>query len=86
MAKCDFDITHDHEIHKAKKIITEEITNNNGEIQINDDSGTFALTVPGGEIRGNVTFKTNAISVSITDKPTLIPCDIINSVIQSYLE
>lgn len=86
MAKCNFDITYEYEVHEAKKIITEEITENNGEIQINDKSGEFTITVPGGEITGNVTFKNNAISVSITDKPTLIPCNIIESVLHSYLE
>ncbi len=34
MAKCDFDIVYSQGIDKAKKIISEEITNNNGEIQI----------------------------------------------------
>ncbi len=85
MAKCDFDIVYSQGIDEAKKIITEEITNNNGEIQINEDEGAFTISVPGGEVTGSVAFKSNEISVNITDKPSFIPCGIIKSVIQSYL-
>lgn len=85
MSKCDFDVAYSQEPDEAKKIISEEITNNDGEIQINGNEGEFTISVPGGEVTGSVTFKNNTISVSITDKPSLIPCGIIESVIQSYL-
>lgn len=86
MATCDFEITYPQDIAKAKEIISSEITENDGDIQIDDDKGTFTISVPGGEVAGTVSFNTNMIAVNITDKPAFIPCNIIESVIESYLE
>lgn len=85
MAKCDFEIAYSKRINEAKKIITEEITGNNGEIQITDNTGAFTISVPGGEVSGDVIFENNTLSVTITDKPKFIPCNIIKTVIQGYL-
>jgi hypothetical protein len=85
MAKCDFDISYSLGIDEAKKIITEEVTNNNGEIQISENKGKFTIPVPGGEVTGSVAFNNNAMSVNITDKPNFIPCGIIETIIQGYL-
>ncbi len=85
MAKCDFEINYSKSTDEVKTIITEEISGNNGEIQMNDNVGAFTISVPGGDVTGEVAFEDNKLSVSITDKPGLIPCNIIKSVIQGYL-
>jgi len=85
MATCDFEITYSKSTDQVKQIITEEITNNDGNIQINDDSGSFTIAVPGGQVTGDVIFDGDTLSVTITDKPDLIPCTIIKSVIEGYL-
>lgn len=85
MATCDFEITHSKSTDEAKQIITEEITSNDGTIQITNNSGSFTIAVPGGEVTGDVAFNGDMLSVSIFDKPTFIPCNIIKSVIQGYL-
>lgn len=84
--ECDFEISYSREMDKAKEIISTEITNNDGDIQINDNKGTFTISVPGGDVAGDVIFNNNMIAVSITDKPAFIPCNIIKTVIESYLE
>lgn len=85
MADCDFEITYSKTPDQVKKIITEEITSTDGNIQINDNRGSFTIAVPGGQVTGDVVFGENTLSVTITDKPDLIPCTIIKSVIQEYL-
>lgn len=85
MATCDFEITYSKSSDEAKQIITDEITSNDGDIQISDNSGAFTIAVPGGQVTGDVAFGGNTLSVSITDKPTFIPCNMIKSVIQGYL-
>lgn len=85
--ECDFEISYSRELDEAKEIISTEITDNDGEIQIDDNNqGSFTISVPGGDVAGDVTFNSNVIAVSITEKPTFIPCNIIRSVIESYLE
>lgn len=85
MATCDFEITHSKRTDEAKQIITDEITGNDGDIRITDNSGAFTITVPGGQVTGDVAFNGDTLSVSISDKPTFIPCNMIKSVIQGYL-
>lgn len=84
--QCDFEVPYSREMDKAKEIIFTEITNNDGDIQIEDNQGAFTISVPGGEVAGNVAFNNNVIAVNITDKPGFIPCNIIRSVIESYLQ
>ncbi|MDZ7660385.1 hypothetical protein [Fodinibius sp.] len=86
MATCDFEITYSKPTDEAKQIITEEITSNDGDIQITGNSGAFTISVPGGEVTGEVAFHGDTLSVSITEKPGFIPCNIIKSVIEDYLE
>lgn len=85
MATCNFEITYAKSPDQVKQIITEEITSNDGNIQINDNNGSFTIAVPGGQVTGDVVFGEDTLSVSITDKPNLIPCTIIKSVIEGYL-
>lgn len=85
MGKCDFEVNYSKSTDEAKTIITKEISGNNGEIEINNNVGAFTISVPGGDVTGEVVFEDNILSVSITDKPGLIPCNIIKSVIQGYL-
>lgn len=84
--KCDFEISYSRELDEAKEIISTEITNNDGDITIDDNQGAFTISVPGGDVAGNVIFNDNVIAVRITEKPAFIPCNIIQSVIESYLE
>jgi len=85
MATCEFEIAYSKSTDEAKQIITDEITSNDGDIDITDNSGSFAISVPGGQVTGEITFSGDTLSVSITDKPALIPCNIIKSVIEGYL-
>ncbi len=65
MAKFNFDIACLQGIDEAKNIISEEITKNNGEIQINGNKREFTISVPGGEVTGSMAFENNTISVSM---------------------
>ncbi len=85
MSDCDFEIPYSKSTDEAKQIIADEITANDGDIDITDNRGSFAISVPGGEVTGDVIFNGDTLSVNISDKPAFIPCNIIKSVIEGYL-
>jgi hypothetical protein len=89
MAKCDFTVNIREQVDEAKKLIKNEIMDRGGNISFNSDGdseGKFIIVVAGvGKISGNLIIRDEEIYIEITNKPFLLPCGTIKSVVKSYM-
>lgn len=85
MSDCNFKIAFTAPVEeinaKAKKFIEGQGGTLTGDLQ----SGSFKLSVFGNDIAGNYTVEGNEMAIEITEKPFLIPCNMIESALKSQL-
>jgi hypothetical protein len=84
MAQCNFSIqfsaTADEVAEKARR----QITAAGGNFQGNASAGNFEVSTPLGAIRGNYVIQQAVIHVTITAKPFLVSCGLIEKQLQGY--
>lgn len=86
MSKCDYCISTTKQIDEIRKLIKNEISEEGGNISFsNDREGKFDLAIMGGKIAGDIKIQEQEVHIEITDKPSMIPCDIIETILKSYL-
>ena len=85
MSACSFTVpfTTDAEtvLSKAKHLVEKNGGNFNGDV----NAGDFSLSVFGNSISGNYSVSSNELSMVITDKPFMIPCSMIESMLADQL-
>jgi hypothetical protein len=89
MPKCDFTINIGNKINEPRKLLKNELAERGGHISFNSDGdseGKFNIVVAGvGKISGNLIIRDEEIYIEITNKPFLLPCGTIKSVVKSYM-
>jgi hypothetical protein len=79
MSACNFDIPFNDSaiiaIEKAKAAIESQ----NGIFNGNDRSGEFEVTIFGNTIKGKYTITGQTLHLTITQKPLLVPCSMIEN-------
>ena len=85
MAKCEFgiDFTGSAQdlIEKAEKAIQDA----GGSFSGDTSSGSFSVPTPLGKINGKYTISGQTIHITITEKPLLVPCKMIENKLKEYL-
>jgi len=85
MSTCNFSIPFSGEaetiLNKAKSAIESQ----NGNFSGDANSGNFDVSVFGNTIKGSYTVSGKNLSLTITDKPFLIPCSIIENFLKSKI-
>ncbi len=83
---CDFSIpfTGDAQtvLSKARNAVQSQGGNFNGDA----NSGDFNVSVFGNKIVGNYTVTGQTLSINITDKPFIVPCNAIESFLRGQLK
>jgi len=85
MSACNFSIPFSGEaetiLNKAKSAIESQ----NGNFSGDTNSGNFDVSVFGNTIKGSYTVSGKNLSLTITDKPFLIPCSTIENFLKSKI-
>ncbi|MFL5330129.1 MAG: hypothetical protein ACJ8C4_14605 [Gemmataceae bacterium] len=86
MARCDpFQITVTGDLQSAFDRAKSQITAAGGTFTGNANGGSFSGQVPVmGSIAGQYTVSGNVVTVTITDKPFLVPCATIEKKVREY--
>jgi hypothetical protein len=85
MAKCNFSFDAVDGAASLLQKAKAAIKNVGGEINGDDSSGSFTLPTPLGTVKGDYTLTSASINLSITDKPMLVGCGMIESKLKEYL-
>ena len=85
MASCDpFDIPVPGDIVAAVSRIRSAIAEGGGAFEGDETAGRFTGKTPVGSIEGSYVVQSTEIRVTISSKPMLAPCGMIESKIRSY--
>ncbi len=84
---CDFLITIPDEIEVAALIEKgkQAFAKMDGTFEGNETNGSFVLDSPLGRISGEYEIENGAMRVRLTDKPMMLPCSLIESEFNKYL-
>lgn len=82
---CDFSIPFTGDVEsvlaKAKNAVQSQGGNFNGDV----NHGNFDVSVFGNKIVGNYTISGQTMSINITDKPFMVPCNAIEGFLKGQL-
>jgi hypothetical protein len=86
MAKCDaFDVTIKGTPTTAFAKIKSDVESNGGTFEGDENSGTVSGNVPLlGALTANYTVSGNTVTITVTDRPLLVPCALIESQARDY--
>ncbi len=85
MAKCEFSFDTAADAGSLIAKARTAITGIGGELNGNDTEGTFKIPTPLGTVKGNYIVSTGSVKLSITDKPMLIGCGVIEEKLRDYM-
>jgi hypothetical protein len=84
MAQCNFSIPFSTSAEALAEKARYAISNAGGNFLGDSNSGNFDVSTPLGTIRGNYLIQGDTIHVSITSKPFLVSCGLIEKQLQGY--
>jgi hypothetical protein len=84
MAQCNFSIHLQLSADEVAQRARAAILNAGGSFSGNAASGNFDVSTPLGAIRGNYVIQHPVIHVTITSKPFLVSCSIIEKQLRGY--
>lgn len=84
MAQCNFSIQFNASADEVANKARTAIMGAGGSFQGNADAGTFDVSTPLGDIRGNYVIEHPVIHVTITSKPFLVSCGLIEKQLRGY--
>lgn len=86
MAACTFNIAFTQEVNDMIKTVQESILKvEHAAFEGNDSAGSFSLPTPLGQVKGTYKISNTIAHFSITDKPMLVPCSLIESKLNGFL-
>lgn len=84
-SSCDpFDVTVGGDLAASVKRVQSLITGDGGTFAGDASSGTFSGPTPVGTIEGKYAVRGNVVTVTITKRPRVAPCDVIEAKIRKY--
>ena len=84
-SSCDpFDLTVSGDLAAAVKRVQGLITGDGGAFTGDASGGTFSGPTPVGTIEGKYAVRGNVVTVTITKRPRLAGCDVIEAKIRKY--
>jgi hypothetical protein len=86
MAQCNFSIHFNASAETVAEKARTAITGAGGSFQGNADAGNFDVSTPLGGIRGSYVIEHPVIYVTISAKPFLVSCGLIEKQLRGYFE
>ena len=84
MSKCNFSIPFSGSAQQVYSKAKHAVEKQGGSFDGNAESGNFSINVF-GMISGSYTFSENQLNVVIEDKPMMIPCSAIETVLKNQI-
>jgi hypothetical protein len=85
MSACSFTIPFTKPVNEILQKAKETVESQEGTFTGNETEGNFDVSVFGNTIVGNYTVAGNELTIYISDKPFLVPCNMIESFLSSKL-
>jgi hypothetical protein len=85
MSACSFTIPFTKPVNEILQKAKETVESQEGTFTGNETEGNFDVSVFGNTIVGNYTVAGNELTIHISDKPFLVPCNMIESFLSSKL-
>ena len=85
MANCQFEIKFPGPASEVLDAARSSIQKAHGTFRGDTSEGHFKVPVGIGDIEGSYTFSDGAISITITKKPLLVACSLIEKKLRGYL-
>ncbi len=86
MAQCNFSIPFQSSAQEVVSQARNAISQAGGNMEGNGDAGMFDVSTPLGEIRGSYTIENMIIHVTITSKPFIVSCGLIETQLRRYFQ
>lgn len=86
MAQCNFSIPFSSSPETLSIQAQKAIMGAGGTFQGDATAGAFGVSTPLGDIRGNYVIQQSVIMVTITTKPFLVSCGMIEKQLRGYFE
>jgi hypothetical protein len=86
MAQCNFSIPFSSSPEDLSLQAQKAIMASGGTFQGDATAGAFGVSTPLGDIRGNYVIQQQTIMVTITTKPFLVSCGMIEKQLRGYFE
>jgi hypothetical protein len=86
MAQCNFTIPFNSSAEALSAKAQQAIMGAGGNFQGDSTAGNFGVSTPLGDIRGSYTIQGSSIMVTITSKPFLVSCGMIEKQLRGYFE
>jgi hypothetical protein len=86
MAQCNFSIPFNSSPEALAAKAKQAISGAGGNFQGDSTAGNFDVSTPLGDIRGSYTIQGPSIMVTITSKPFLVSCGMIEKQLRGYFE
>jgi hypothetical protein len=86
MAQCNFSIQFSTSADELAEKARKAIMSAGGSFQGNAQAGNFDVSTPLGAIRGSYVIQQPVIHVTISSKPFLVSCGLIEKQLQGYFE
>lgn len=86
MAQCNFSIPFNGAPEAFSLKARQAIMGSGGTFQGDANAGNFAVSTPLGDIRGSYVIQQPEIMVTITSKPFLVSCSMIEKQLRGYFE
>jgi hypothetical protein len=84
MGQCNFSIPFGGSAIDISEKARQAITGAGGNFQGNESTGNFDVSTPLGDIRGNYLIQLQVINVTISSKPFLVSCGMIEKQLRGY--
>jgi hypothetical protein len=86
MAQCNFSIPFNSSPETLAAKAQQAIMGAGGSFQGDSTAGNFGVSTPLGDIRGSYTIQGSSIMITITNKPFLVSCGMIEKQLRGYFE
>jgi hypothetical protein len=86
MAQCNFSIPFNGSPEALSQKARQAITGAGGNYNGDTNGGTFEVSTPLGDIHGSYVVQTPSIMVTITSKPFLVSCGMIEKQLKGYFD
>lgn len=83
---CKFSIKTKQDIAETYQIAVREIERFGATYNGDANGGSFKLEVVGMVFKGHIQVEGNTIDVTLTGKPLLVPCSVIESSVKTYVD
>ena len=85
MSKCIISIKVGEEHRELMSVAQKAIIKAGGEFSGDESAGSFSIATPIGKIAGDYVIEDNVFTLTVTQRPLLIPCKVIETEIGKYL-